>query len=114
MSNIFSSMNLSPQMFDTIKALVSFEMYEDFLLTNIDKYDKVLFFCQSSIFHHHHNRMIKHWKNISWHILIAWKLLFQNLPFKYFYLFIYTFKTYSFSLHNLLGRYTFEYSFQKN
>ena len=62
MSNIFSSMNLSPQMFDTIKALVSFEMYEDFLLTNIDKYDKVLFFYGFQIYNK--NRMIKHWKNI--------------------------------------------------
>jgi len=37
---IKDSMNVSPQEFDTIKALVSFEMYEDFLLTNIDKFDK--------------------------------------------------------------------------
>lgn len=41
-------MNLAPKEFDTIKALVSFEMYEDFLLANIDKFDKVGFSNQYS------------------------------------------------------------------
>jgi len=36
-------MNVSPKEFDMIKALVSFEMYEDFLLANIEKFDKVYF-----------------------------------------------------------------------
>jgi len=60
-------MNLAPKEFDTIKALVSFEMYEDFLLANIDKFDKVDFQINNQT--NFSQRMIKHWKQILLHTL---------------------------------------------